>query len=309
MTLIDEIVQNWSTDIPEYAQIIESLADTDYPAWTVKYPVSYGVVMIYDGAEDINEAFASVRIQSKNVVFEGGDMRRSIVLTCDNHEIETAFSELCFSLISPGNEGENRKKILESPLEWWKNWKEMLGNRNIDERIYDVLGELCVLKQLLISGEDISWNGPNSASYDIETESKYVEVKSTMVRDKKEVQISSQFQLDPEDKPLWLVLCQFEPMVMTGISIDSVVEELSLMGYNTDEVNNKLHIRGFEIGMSARRRPFRLHNMLRYIVDESFPRITPASFIGGDLPKGITKITYTVELSGLQSETMVQGGN
>lgn len=307
MMLIDEIIFNWSIDIPEYAQKISSLSQTEYPAWTVKYYDCYGVVMSYDGSEEINEAFTSVKIQSKEVLFEDGIVRKALVLTCDNHETEAAFAELCFSLINPGKNGEHREKVLKSPLEWWKNWKEMLGNRNIDERIYDVLGELCVLKQLLETSEDIVWNGPNRSSYDIETTTKYVEVKSTTVRDKKEVQISSQFQLDPEEKPLWLILCQFEPMILSGVSIDSIVEELRLMGYNINEVNRKLHKRGFEIGMSSRRRPFKLHNMLRYIVDDSFPKITPASFVGGDLPTGITKITYTVDLSGLQAASMVQG--
>ena len=47
---------------------------------------------------------------------------------------------------------------MESPLEWWRSWKEMLGNKNIDPRIYDVLGELIVLKTMIPLGEDISWN-------------------------------------------------------------------------------------------------------------------------------------------------------
>lgn len=34
-------------------------------------------------------------------------------------------------------------------------------------------------------------------------------------------------------------------------------------------------------------------------VDEKFPRVTPASFVGDVMPTGITKISYTVYLSGL----------
>lgn len=101
---------------------------------------------------------------------------------------------------------------MESPLEWWRSWKEMLGNKNIDPRIYDVLGELVVLKTMIPLGEDISWNGPDHASYDIEMESKFVEVKSTIARDKREVTISSHFQLQPENKPLHLVSLLMLPM-------------------------------------------------------------------------------------------------
>ena len=84
-----------------------------------------------------------------------------------------------------------RKEIIKSPVKWWREWKDLLGNRNVDDRVYDVLGELCVLNQLLAKGEDASWNGPSCASYDIETEIRFVEVKSSIVRDRKEITISS----------------------------------------------------------------------------------------------------------------------
>ena len=36
-------------------------------------------------------------------------------------------------------------------------------------------------------------------------------------------------------------------------------------------------------------------------VDDFFPKITKESFVGGSIPIGITGITYTVDLSGLNS--------
>ena len=182
-----------------------------------------------------------------------------------------------------------------------------LGNKNIDPRIYDVLGELIVLKTMIPLGEDISWNGPDHASYDIEMESKFVEVKSTIARDKREVTISSHFQLQPENKPLHLVLCQFEPSFLTGVSIDSVIDDISKLGYNTFFIEKKLQEMGFENGMSSRKKTFILHDLLDYEIDDDFPRITTESFKGGVLPVGITKITYTVDLSGIQVVSLLQG--
>lgn len=308
MDLTNEILSNWSTDIPGYAHKLSSLEKT-YPAWTVKDASGYGVVLLYDGQEDINESFANARIVSKDVVFEGGYIKRALTLVSSSMNIEDSFAALCAALVAPGTNGENRTKILNSPIEWWMSWKEMLGNKNIDPRIYDVLGELCVFKELLACGEDISWNGPNRSSYDIEMESRFVEVKSTIARDKREVSISNHFQLKPENKPLWLVLCQFEPMIMTGISIDSVVNDIAMLGYNTSAINDKLRDMGFEPGMTSRKKTFVLHDMLQYTIDDSFPRITPESFVGGVMPEGITKITYTVDLSGMPAVSMVQGAN
>lgn len=303
--LIQEIRSNWKTDILGYAQIISSLKDTEYPAWTVRLVDGYGVAIPYAG-EDINESFSNARIFSTdNIMISAGMMQRSLVLTTASVEIERPFATLCSELIDPGIDGAARNVILADPVAWWKKWKELLGNRNIDARIYDVLGELCVLYQLLQSGEESSWNGPNGASYDIETVNRFVEVKSTLSRSKREITVSNQFQLDPPDKPLNLVLCAFEPTVRSGVSINRMIAKFEEIGYNISLINKKLSELGFEEGMSSRNKTFILHEMLKYTIGSDFPRITPESFVGGVLPTGITKITYTVDLSGMPSEAMV----
>lgn len=301
------IQNNWKTDIVGYAQSIAELEDTKYPAWTVKFIDSYGVAIPYEGVEEINETFANAKIRSANIRFRNENIQRAIVLTTDSDEINVSFSNLCEALIDPGEKGEYRVMIETSPILWWKDWKELLGNKNIDERIYDVLGELCVLKYVVLNGEDAEWNGPDGASYDIETNERFIEVKSSISREKKEVTISNQFQLFPAEKMLALVLCRFEPVIISGISIDSVMSGFENMGYNTELLNRKLELLGFERGMSARKKNFLLHEMLLYTVDDSFPRITPESFARGIIPEGITKITYTVDLSGMNSISLLNG--
>ena len=304
-----EILNNWSTDIIGYAQSISVLENTNYPAWTVRFIDSYGVAIPYNGTEEINESFASAKIRSMTIKFREGDTRRAIVLTTNARDIRDPFATFCAGLVDPGDNGKQRTLIEKSPILWWKEWKELLGNKSIDERIYDVLGELCVLKYAIQNGEDAEWNGPEGASYDIETESRFIEVKSSINREKREVTISNQFQLFPEGKPLDLVLCRFEPVVFSGICIDSVLNDFNHMGYNTELLNNKLEICGFERGMSARKKNFILHEMLLYKVDDTFPRITPDLFVDGVMPKGITKITYTIDLSGLKPIPLLCGEN
>ena len=121
--------------------------------------------------------------------------------------------------------------------------------------------------------------------------------------------MNNQFQLDTSSKNLHLVLCVFEPSIQSGVSINKITEKLGELGYNVKLVNQKLSELGFEEGMSSRNKTFLLHEMLRYTINSDFPRITPESFIGGVLPAGVTGITYTVDLSGMTSESMVQGAN
>lgn len=303
--LKEAICNNWETDIKGYAQIIPIMENTEYPAWTIRFEESYGVALPYDGAAEINEHFSNVHIYSSNIAFDNAGVHKAIILTTTADGIESTFSALCAELIDPGEHGENRNSILAAPLEWWKAWKEMLGNRNVDARIYDILGELCVLKRLIELGEDANWNGPDGASYDIETEHFFAEVKSTIVRDKREVTISNPIQLDPPGKALNLILCQFEPTVLTGISIDSIIADFQSMGYNIMLLNGKLSKMGFEKGMSARKKTFILHAMLKYTVNSDFPRITHTSFVGGVIPAGITKFTYTVDLGGMTPESLL----
>lgn len=305
----EAILNNWDTDILGYAQNISHLKHTDYPAWTVKLDDSYGVAIPYSGREEINESFANARIRSTEIRVLTGEVKRVILLTTDSVDIKTPFASLCEALVDPGENGIHRILIEASPVMWWKEWKELLGNRNIDDRIYDVLGELCVLKYVVDRGEESEWNGPDGATYDIETSTRFIEVKSSINREKREVTISSQFQLFPNGKPLVLVLCCFEPTVMSGKSIDSIISEFDSIGYNTALLNQKLEKKGFEAGMSARKKNFILHEMLLYIIDDSFPTITPASFVGGVMPTGITKINYTVDLSGLTPISLLQGEN
>lgn len=301
------ILTNWETDILGYAQSISDLEQTGFPAWTIKLDVSYGVAIPYRGEEVINECFANARIRSTEIKTILGEVNRVILLTTNSEEIKTPFAALCEALVDPGDNGDHRALIESSPIIWWKEWKELLGNRNIDERIYDVLGELCVFKYLIQRGEEAEWNGPDGATYDIESVQRFIEVKSSINREKREVTISSQFQLFPNGKPLVLVLCRFEPTVMSGVSIDRIVSDFETMGYNSTLLNQKLEKRGFEEGMSARKKNFILHEMLLYTIDDSFPAITPESFIGGIMPKGITKITYTADLSGLIPISLIQG--
>lgn len=305
--LSEEIRGNWITDIVGYAQSIKSLSSGNYPAWTVKFEDGYGVAVPIDKDVILNESFAGARIKTMIVRDESGTIQNALVLLSNSPEIALPFSTLCEALINPGENGDYRQTLTGNPLAWWKEWKELLGNRNIDERIYDVLGELCAFRYVIQSGEDAQWNGPDGASYDIETVDRFLEVKSSINRSKREVTISSQFQLFPQGKPLALVFCCFEPVMMSGVSIDSLLEDFRAMGYNTELLNQKLEKRGFENGMSARKKRFLLHEMLLYKVDQDFPTITPNSFVGGILPAGITKISYTVDLSGLTPVPLYQG--
>lgn len=91
-------------------------------------------------------------------------------------------------------------------------WKELLGNKDIDARVYDVLGELVVLKYLAENGKIAEWNGPSGAIYDIDCETEYYEVKSSVSRSKRTITLSNRFQLTPpKGTELYLIFANLKP--------------------------------------------------------------------------------------------------
>lgn len=303
-----DILHNWDLDIHENLQKIPVLFNMGYPSWTVNFQDEYGVAIPYKGKADINERFENARLKSGIIRPNAGEELSAVMLTTNNQTMKKPFASFCCDFLDPGSDGCQRIVKETDPLSWWYEWKTLLGNRNIDEMIYDTLGELCVLYYAAIHDPESFWNGPDGATYDIETSRCFFEVKSTLSHDKKQVTISNQFQLFPPDKPLKLVLCRFEPVQMSGISIDKMLEKFERIGYNIEAINSKLEMKGMEKGRSSRKKGFILHEMLQYEITDDFPRITPESFIGGVTPHGIVKINYTADLADLNAVSLLQEG-
>lgn len=299
--LAQQIIENWDTSAKGYAAEIIMLFEVGYPAWTIKTNEVYGVAIPLPDNVEVAEKFSGAKLYN-DIIELNGQKENVLLLVTELEDIKYPFATLCAELITPGDAGILRREVEENPVNWWKQWKELLGNKNIDERVYDVLGELYTLRYLAKRGRMAIWNGPNSATYDIECDCMYYEVKSTMAREKRQITLNNHFQLDPPDgKELKLILCQFE-VAQTGYNIDSLVDELIQYGYSKQDLNQKLEVLGFEQRNSARKRCYMLHAMIEYDVDDKFPAIRESSFVGGVLPKGVQTITYTISLDGVSGE-------
>lgn len=284
---------------------VVSLSNEGYETWTMKNRSEYGVAIPIESEEEISEYFSGAHLYTDKKILNDKEDRNILFLTCDKEDIMEPFSALCAEMITPGENGELRSELERNPLAWWSQWKELLGNKSVDFKAYDVLGELWVLKYLAEHGEQAEWNGPNGATYDIDCNGYFAEVKSTTARNKKQIILSNLFQLvPPNGQKLYLILCQFES-AQEGISINSLVKELEQLGYSSSGLNEKLSKLGLEKGKTARTRNYIVHAVTKYCVDENFPAIRPTSFVGGALPDRVMSITYTVTLDGLTGENLL----
>ncbi len=304
--LAQQIINNWDTSAKGYAAKIVSLFDAGYPAWTIKTNEVYGVAIPLEEGVEVAEHFSGAKLYNDRITLDESEHKNVLLLVTELEDIKYPFATLCAELILPGEDGRLRKEVTSNPVIWWMQWKELLGNRNIDEKVYDAIGELLVLEYLANKGDQVIWNGPNASTYDIDGETVYYEVKSTVARKKRQVTLSNHFQLDPPDgKQLKLVLCQLEPS-QAGYCIDDLVNSLVELGYSRYDLNQKLEALGLEKRKSARKRCYDLHAMIMYSVDENFPAIRESSFVGGMLPTGIETITYTISLDGIKGEKIIE---
>lgn len=189
---------------------------------------------------------------------------------------------------------------------WFENWKEAIGNVHREKKIYDVLGEMVVLSMLINEGLNPSWMGPSAGRHDITCETMECEVKSTIKRQMKpQVKISSGRQLDSTPgKTLYLYVCTFEEDDNGDLSIEVVEKQLICQGYPQSILDSSLEHLGMNSSFNRKKRYKLVESIRRYEVDDSFPRLTNESFAGGQLPKGIVNLSYSILLDDICYEEL-----
>lgn len=265
-----------------------------HPAWVYVTTSGWGVALRIPGTPTISEKFAGARLFT-DATMDGHELR----LESHGRRRRREFAVVCAQFLEPGEHGEERAAVLADPAAWWRNWRELLGNAVRERKPYSVLGELLAFERLLDLGQQPVWLGPAKSSHDIETPLASYEIKSTVSKYSSTFHAAGQFQLGaPAGKELFLIYQRFEPST-SGHSIDAVIQRIADKAHDTTELQLDLARLGYEAGAGDRRKTYKLLESKKYTVDGNFPRIIPASFIGGALPAGIVSVEYEVDLAGL----------
>lgn len=294
MNLLDEIREYFASG-QIGARKLKSLSEK-YTAMIVRNSEGYGIAIEFEDKRDISEKFANCRFFSAYLLI-GNKEKKYLVLSCMLDSLRYEFATVCAQFADPGISGSEREKILSEPLEWWKNWRELLGNAITTKKTYDVIAEMTVLNKIYENDKTAEWTAINSGSHDIETGDCNYEVKSTIKRYGATVTVSGQHQLF-SSKKLQLFFCRMEKS-MNGNSINDMKKKLTNNGYNKDKIELQLYKLGYEYGSSAREEKYRILEKRIYEVDDLFPKITETSFKNNHIPESIIQITYTIDLDGL----------
>lgn len=264
----------------------------------------YGVGLKNINNVNINESFSNVQIKTVEGIINNENISL-ILLTTSLETHKNEFASFCMQFLDKGNNNSNRELILNDPYTWWEKWRELIGNKLYNAKPYDVIAELLTIERLAKEGyKEIEWKGPTGSSIDIQTQSESFEVKSSLIRYENEITISSQFQLDIEQEKNSHTLFFYKMEELENAeSIDKIMGRLSkLNNINIEDIEKKVNSIGYKKFSSARKKSYVIHEVRKYKLDDTFPRITKNSFKDNKIPNNIKKINYVVNLDNIEYE-------
>ena len=265
--------------------------------YVIKDNGGYGIGIDIDlDKTEYFEKFENVRLITKIKNFSK-ENHKLLELITNRADLIEEFSLVCFDFINKFDNEKVNENIIEKANKWWEEWKKLLGNVLKSERDYDFLGELLALNYVL--NEDTNATYSNLASHDIELPEYSIEVKTTTEKYNAEIHVNSQYQLENNtDMPLKLIFVRLEKSQI-GYSINDVIESLKLKNFDINNLN-----RLEKIGTSSINEKYRILEARLYNIDDKFPKITLSTLKNNELPKGIIKIEYIVDLDDIDYETI-----
>jgi len=227
-------------------------------------------------------------------------------LSCTMPWLEDAFEDIASECISrvAGQQSRRPDLVVHAVLE---EWRELLAKQSRqrlgDDVILGLIGELDMLAELAEVdpvGAIAAWTGPGGEIHDFCKGSLALEVKASRRRHGRAISINGVEQLlPPSDGRLYLRFVRAERIPSGRITLSALAERVVRAGVSKPMLNKSLTLLGLRIDDLGAYDDFAVNIVERrtYAVNESFPRIVPASFVGSELPQGVVSLTYTIELT------------
>lgn len=247
---------------------------------------------------------SGVQTTSRELIDDG--VRRSfLAIVCLKPHLNPLFSIIAAEIIErlqsePSSPDITAQRVLN-------RWRELIERAPSElpprEVLIGAFGELYMLRQL-VQYEPNSlrfWNGADRAKHDFLARSTALEVKTTTDRNRLHVTIRGHDQLEPPTNgKLYLALLRLERVGSHGESLFDLVEAITGMGADRMLLLSqlaKLDIT-YDILNNLKEDRYVVRDELIYRIDETFPKITSASFVGGRLPERVSSVNYQIDLAG-----------
>jgi hypothetical protein len=199
--------------------------------------------------------------------------------------------------------GEQPARAAAIPAAVLAKWRRLLeGAPSVmsREQLAGLFGELHVLEEMLVAGHTgriDHWQTDARSVHDFVRAGTAVEVKTTLVREGRQVEIHGIEQLEaPEAGKLYLVFIRLQANE-DGASVGDLVTKVRAQTPDHGHLDKTLQDFGWvEDGIEPPR--FSVVEERWYPVGGDFPRLTREGMAGGEVPAGVLRIRYTVDLTG-----------
>lgn len=252
-----------------------------------------GVGIERNSKTKIFERFNNIIMKDKTYVFNGKEINL-LVLLLENSKSLNEFTKIAEDFVS-GN--INRRKLLcDNPYEWWETWKNLIGNKSVDNEIYTLLAELLIYKYIYDKDKTAIWNTLNTPTHDIETDIASYEVKSTLKKYETKINVSSEYQLKQGTNPIYLFFVRLEES-LDGFSLEDLLNQFDKnKKEDLEDILSKIpkldetHLRTAK---------YKVLEVLKYNIDDEFPLL---NINYDNIPSNIKHIQYELSLDGLDCE-------
>ncbi|TGY35763.1 PD-(D/E)XK motif protein [Stenotrophomonas maltophilia] len=224
-----------------------------------------------------------------------------LVLTAQG--LSKVFSELCQEILSRISAGGNPVEAVASTV---RDFRMLLADPSAqpvsESSIGGLVGELVFLRRITRNGTGSasSWTGPLGQRHDFRTRRGAVEVKTSLRKATTQVSIHGIEQLSaPADVPLWLAHIKIERASSGRLSVSALFDSLVSQGLCAQELSTRLAAIGCDDPHSIAWNfsSYELEAFDLYEVTEGFPKLDSSLFSSGNLPLGISGLTYQIDLS------------
>jgi hypothetical protein len=262
-------------------------------------------VLIPLASEDTFEECGEARVSLRRRSFDLGDgLHDYAELVCHDEPLEPIFAQVCLDVINFAAGSGTPGKAARERFDRWRLMMAMRRSSKLSQSaLIGLFGELTTLKAIVASAVVPStdfWTGPERALHDFVLGEYAIEVKSTVSRNEILIEIHGAHQLDSSNlKVLWLTVHQLQRSGV-GLTIDELLEEIVALGVDRIALYEKCSHVGYEWVESDKyfNDRFIVWNTNWYHVNHDFPKITPTSFQSDEIPAGVTRLRYSVDLTG-----------
>lgn len=238
-----------------------------------------------------------------------GIVAKRLIVACPIEELFMVFDQFVAAIADLATETNvSPDKAAISVIEKWQALLSKKGLPPGGSKVASVIAEMLVLVDCLKQdplGRVDQWVGPSSQRHDFRRGKTAVEVKSTLQHTGMKVTINGADQLlAPKGGELYIHFVRLEPVPGGDLTLGTLTDRSVANGADRLELHEKLAQVGIPITRLSELEDhqFELRDRITIQVGPSTPRIVPASFVGGETPKGTDDITYKCDLGVVADE-------